>query len=98
MSNQNWWEESPQEFADGFTEEKTHGVNLGQHRAMFSEATGKLTILSELSSIVLSADETYRLLIWLHDNFRDGLYEKTHTAESEQDPASKRKPGRKDGA
>ncbi len=85
MDNQKqWFEESPEEFADGFTEEKTHGVNLGGHRAMFSDATGKLTIMGDLQSIVLSADETYNLLVWLHDNFRDKLYQQTHEGEGKR--------------
>lgn len=47
--------------------------NLGQHHADFDEQNGSLTIYDEKSLMKLSADETYQLLVWLSDNYRDQL-------------------------
>jgi hypothetical protein len=53
-------------------------VDLGQHRANFDEASGKLSIEDGQERVHLSEDEAYRLLVWLNDHYRDRLYEKMH--------------------
>jgi hypothetical protein len=53
-------------------------VDLGQHRASFDEASGKLSIEDGQERVHLSEDETYRLLVWLNDLHHDRLYEKFH--------------------
>lgn len=80
MNEKQWWEESPQEFADGFTETATQNIDLGGHRAQM-DASGNLDIKGYSESVSLTPDEPYHLLIWLHDNFRDRLYQQTHGSE-----------------
>ena len=47
--------------------------NLGQHRADFDEEQGSLTLYDDRSLMTLSPDETYQLLMWLSDNYRERL-------------------------
>jgi hypothetical protein len=74
-----WLEESSQEFAKGSRakpSEQGKLVNLGQHSAVFDEASGALTLFEMGSSMKLSPDEAYNLFVWLNDNYRDRFYQR----------------------
>ena len=48
-------------------------MNLGNHTAALDEQTGVLTLYDMSQRMRLSANETYNLLVWLNDNYRDAL-------------------------
>ncbi|HYX51375.1 MAG TPA: hypothetical protein VE843_16635 [Ktedonobacteraceae bacterium] len=84
-----WWEESSQEFAKGFSEKPAQqgkAVNLGQHTAVFDEASGTLTLVETGSSMKLSPEEVYNLLLWLNDNYRERLHVLTGHEQRERKP------------
>jgi hypothetical protein len=60
-------------------------VNLGEHLTLFDEMSGTLTVFGASGSLKLSGVETYRLLVWLNDNYRDRLhrlYQRTYEKKS----------------
>lgn len=65
--------------------------NLGQHRADFDEEQGSLTLYDEKSLMTLAPDETYRLLIWLSDNYRERLQQLTQQKPEQRQPGKQRK-------
>ncbi len=83
MNNKEWHQESPQEFADGFSEKIIHRTRLDEHGT--SEAAmnerGTLVITSKGSQVTLDAQEAYNLLVWLHAHHRDRLYRLSQKAE-----------------
>jgi hypothetical protein len=84
-----WYEESSQEFAKGSSEKPTqqgNTANLGQHTAVFDEASGALTLFEAGSSMKLSPDEVYHLLVWLNDNYRERLHTLAGQAQQERKP------------
>lgn len=82
-----WSDESSQEFAKDFSEkppQQGKAVNLGQHTAVFDEASGVLTLFETGSSMKLSPEEAYNLLIWLNDNYRERLHVLTGHTQQER--------------
>jgi hypothetical protein len=51
----------------------SQSMNLGNHTAELDEQTGVLTLYGMGQRMRLSAHETYNLLVWLSDNYRDTL-------------------------
>jgi hypothetical protein len=87
IMSKEWWEESSQEFAKGSSSKPSEQgklVNLGQHSAVFDDASGALTLFGTESRLMLSPDETYNLFVWLNDNYRDRLYQQAHQEFNEQ--------------
>ena len=63
-------------------EEKDYIYNLGYHTAELNKL-GTLMLSEPGTRMALSAEEAYKLLVWLHDNHLDTLYKLTH---QHQDP------------
>jgi hypothetical protein len=59
-------------------------VILGQYRADFDDEISSLTLYDEKTLMKLSPDETYRLLIWLNDNYRDKLHMLTQQGDKDR--------------
>lgn len=65
-------------------------MNLGNYTAELDEQTGVLTLYGMGQRMRLSANETYNLLVWLSDNYRDTL---SILAQSQQGQQSNRRFG-----
>ena len=59
-------------------------INLGDHTAELDEQNGVLTLYATGQRMQLSADETYNLLVWLNDNYREALRTLTHPEPGQQ--------------
>ena len=59
-------------------------INLGNHTAVLDEQSGVLTLSGPAQNMRLSADETYNLLVWLNDNYRDTLRTFAHGRKGQQ--------------
>jgi hypothetical protein len=85
MSKQ-WWEESPEMLAVGFSEETTRRTRLDTeaHQMATMHADGILVIEPSAEDVLrLTPEETFNLLNWLHGNHRHWLYPLTLKAEQE---------------
>jgi FtsP/CotA-like multicopper oxidase with cupredoxin domain len=81
-----WWEESPEVLAVGFSAETTHRTRLDTeaHHTATMHVDGTLVIEpSAEDALRLTPKETYNLLNWLHGNHHHRLYRLTHNAEQE---------------
>lgn len=65
-------------------------MNLGNYTAELDEQTGVLTLSGIGQRMRLSANETYNLLVWLSDNYRDAL---STLAQSQQGQQSQQRFG-----
>ena len=59
-------------------------INLGNHTAELDEQSGVLTFYDTAQRMSLSANETYNLLVWLNDNYRDTLGTLAQTRHGQQ--------------
>jgi hypothetical protein len=66
---------------------KPHTYNLGDHTVELDEQSGVLTLSGFGQRTRLSADETYRLLVLLQDNYREMLH-KLARPDQGRDPAA----------
>ena len=63
--------------ADAETVGKTYFYDLGHHTVELNEQ-GTLVLYESDTRMTLSADEAYKLLVWLHDNHRATLHQLAH--------------------
>lgn len=90
--SKDWWQESSKEFAVGFSEspaQQGKTINLGEHQAFFEKTTDKLSLFDEKQMIRLSADEAYRLLIWLQAHYSDRLSQQARAGGTAEHAAAK---------
>jgi FtsP/CotA-like multicopper oxidase with cupredoxin domain len=86
MSKQ-WWEESPEVLAVGFSEETTHRTRLDAeaHHTAIMHVDGTLVIVpSAEDALRLTPEETYNLMNWLHGNHHHLLNRLAYKAEQER--------------
>jgi hypothetical protein len=63
--------------AEAETVGKTYVYDLGHHTVELNEQ-GTLVLHESETRMALSADEAYKLLVWLHDNHRATLHQLAH--------------------
>jgi hypothetical protein len=88
MAENSWWEESAQEFADGFNESPSQVVKTVERRKLdaHSEASvldnGRVVIQSVNGIEIILGPERAQALLDLLYGYRDLFYQKTHPAGS----------------
>jgi hypothetical protein len=66
-------------------------INLGEHQATFDRTTGKFSLSDGNKLLVtLTADEAYRLLLWLQERYGDRLYQEALESGTPQHAAAKK--------
>ena len=63
--------------------EQNEIYDLGYHTAELNKL-GTLVLSDPGTRMVLSAEEAYKLLIWLYDNHRDTLYKLTQQSQNQE--------------